>query len=322
MTAQKGSEGTPPREAWEEEVFFGHRWGPHGEKAGEEHARLKKLWEAAQPFPTDYQKTLDDIVALEICNWNLEESILELCSAIGEKQPTSIPIGHMASISEDRWRQVWAYYLTLRNWLPCLGAHGHEALLRQCDPDGAIQKHILGMLGERTDLKELYVERVCHCLVFWLGGYYADGSAQRVGHDAAVSAVEEEIRRHDPEGQILNTMKEEGNGRLQPCGHKAFRRYDIILSSIGAGKWRGAMPMRGTDGFDRVANLEKYLSPIEDWIEGPASPGGEGALAEDIRSRLGETEGAKVFLAALLASLLRSDQLAARQRAESRSKPR
>ena len=170
MSVQNSSAGTPPREAWEDEVFFGHRWGAHGEKASEEHARLRRSWDAAQPFPAECRSVLDDTIALEICNWNLEESILELCSAIGEKRPTRIPIGHMGSVTHDRWRQVWAYYLTLRNWLPCGGAHGHEALLRQCDPDGAIQKHILGMLGERTDLKELYVERVCHLLGSGLAG--------------------------------------------------------------------------------------------------------------------------------------------------------
>lgn len=322
MTAQDGSEGTPQREPWEEEIFYGHRWGAHGEKASEEHARLKKLWEAAQPFPPNYRNALDGIIALEICNWNLEGSILELCSAIGEKQAIGIPIGHMASITDDRWRQVWAYYLTLRNWLPRLGAHGHEALLRQCDPDGAIQKHIVAMLGERTDLKELYVERVCHLLEFWIGGYYPDGSAQRVAHDVAVSALDEQIRKRDPEGQILNAMNGEGDGRLQPCSHKAFRRYDIILSSIGAGKWRDAIPTRGTDGFDRAATLEEYLSPIEEWIGGQASAGGVGGLAEDIQSRLGEKDAAKVFLACLLVSLLRSEGLAARQLAESRSKAR
>lgn len=28
----KSSEGAVPREAWEDEVFFGHRWGAHGKK--------------------------------------------------------------------------------------------------------------------------------------------------------------------------------------------------------------------------------------------------------------------------------------------------
>jgi hypothetical protein len=80
------------------------------------------------------------------------------------------------------------------------------------------------------------------------------------------------------------------------------------------------MPMRGTDGFDRAATLEEYLLPIEKWIEG--STGGEGALAEDIQARLAARDGAKVFLASLLVSLLRSQQLVSRQLAESRSTAR
>ena len=320
MTAQDGNEVTSRREAWEDEVFYGHRWGPHGEKAPEEHARLTELWDAAQPFPTDYRKTLDDIIALEICNWNLEKSILEFCSAVGEKRPTGIPIGHMASVSPERWRKVWAYYLAIRAWLPSEGRAAYAPLLEMCDPDKVVQSHVSGLLGDRTELKELCVERFCRCLEFWLGGFFPRESAQAKAHNAAVSALEEEIRKRDPQGQILNAMKGEGDGRLQPCGHKAFRRYDIILSSIGTGKWRAAMPMRGTDGFDRAATLEEYLLPIEKWIEG--STCGEGALAEDIQARLGARDGAKVFLASLLVSLLRSQQLVSRQLAESRSKVR
>jgi hypothetical protein len=318
MTAQNGSEGTPPREAWEDEVFHEHRWGAHGEKASEEHARLRKLWDAAQPFPTDYRNALDDIIALEICNWNLEESILELCSAIGEKRPTGIPIGHMGSVSPERWRRVWAYYLALRAWLPSEGRAAYAPLLGMCDPDKAVQNHVASLLGDRTQLKELYAERFCRCLEFWLGGFFPRNSAQAKAHNAAVSAVEEVIRKRDPEGQILNAMRGEGDGRLQPCSHKAFRRYDIILSSIGAGKWRAVMPMRGTDGFDRAAILEEYLSPIEEWIEG-RSAGDAGGVPKDIRVRLGERDTAKVFLASLLVSLLRSEQLVARQLAQSRS---
>jgi len=320
MTAQNGSEGTPPREAWEDEVFYGHRWGPHGEKAHEEHARLKKLWDAAQPFPAECRNALDDIIALEICNWNLEESILELCSAIGGKRPPAFPIGHM--VSEDRWKTIWAYYFTCRDWLANAPQNGYRPLLRMCDADGVTQNHVLGLLGEKDELKALYVERFCLCLAFWIGEWCGREFAYAKAHNAAVSALEEEIRKRDPQGQILNAMKGEGDGRLQPCGHKAFRRYDIILSSIGTGKWRAAMPMRGTDGFERAATLEAYLSPIEAWIEGPACAGGEGALAEDIHARLGARDGAKVFLASLLVSLLRSEQLAARQLAESRSKAR
>ncbi len=36
----------------------------------------------------------------------------------------------------------------------------------------------------------------------------------------------------------------------------------------GAGDWRGTMPMRGTDGVERAAIPEKFLSPIQAWCDG------------------------------------------------------
>jgi len=311
-------------EEWEEEVLFGHRWGSHGvDVANKELARLKKLWEKAQQLDDNCKRIIYQIRALEICNWNLEDSILALCSAVGAKELAKLAIGHFDSITPERWKNVWAYYLTLKNYLGReIELSGHDVILKFCDPDGAVQNHILDMLGEKSELKELYVERFSLCLGFWLGGYFSEGSVQMRSHSSAASAIEEEIRKKDPDGKILNVMEDEGNGRLQPCNHKAFRRYDMIISSIGALRWRAVMPLRGTDGFERAETLDRYLGPIEVWIEG----GGvkkeerEGGLYDEIGSLLGERDDTKVFLASFLVSILRAQQLSAIKRAESRVK--
>ncbi len=325
------NEENRPFEAWEQEVVAGHRWGerpwlsfppPYDQKGKEELSRLRQLWQAAQPLAESARAIVKQIMALEICNWNLEGSVLELTSAIGKNEPAPFPIGHMASISEERWKKVWAYYLVLRDWLPHDAPTGYGALFRACDPDQTIQKHILNLLGDRTPLKELYVERFCLCLEFWLGGYPPGDSARIKAHNAAVSLVEEEIKKFDPEGQVVHSavMQSEGDGRLQPCSHKAFRRYDMIISSIGGGKWRAQMPRKGTDGLEGAAILEKYLVPIEAWIDNRAqsedSPDPE--IFAQIQTRLGKPDPTKRFLASLLVSLLRSQQLAARLLAESR----
>jgi len=315
----------PQREKWEEELYFWYRWGQHGkEKADAEHAQLKRLWNKAKPLTKNCPALVPQICALEICNWNLKESILELCKAIGQKKPSDRGIGHMRYFNDDRWKQIWAYYLTLRNWLPCPSRSGYEILLQFCDPDKKIQLHILTLLGERTHLKELYIARFCICLEFWLGGYYPQNSVQKKPHDAAVAVIEYEIKKLDPDGLILNAFNRcgegvttEGDGRLNPCSHKLFQRYDIILSSIGAGKWRGAMPMRGTDGFERETELEKYLAPIEAWINHD-KPKRKNNLTFKIHQLLGRQDTANLFLASLLVSLLRAQQLAAHNRAEKR----
>jgi len=320
---------TPSKEPWAEEVFAGHRWGRQNGRAAEEYARLRALWQAAQPFDEASTAIMDQIIALEVCNWRLEESILALCGAIGAKKPVERGIGHMASIGDERWRRVWAYYLTLRDWLPCgvvLATQekrsGYRTLLRMCDPDGAIQRHVVSLLGESDELKQLCVERFCLCLEFWLGGFYAKDSVQMRSLDAAIKVVEAEIRSRDPGSEgFLGAMDMVG-GKLELCHHKLFRRYDIILSSIGAGAWRAAMPRKGSDGFERAAVLEPYLSGIEAWREGsiPKPSGEQGQLAAKIGTLLGGPDATKVFLASLLVSLLRSQQVRARRIAEERTR--
>ncbi len=82
------------------------------------------------------------------------------------------------------------------------------------------------------------------------------------------------------------------------------------------------MGRRVTDGFKRFDLLEKYLTPIESWIHGgnmgkiPKDRG----LFEKIANLLGNQDSIKLYLASLLVSLLRSQQLAAQKLAERREK--
>jgi hypothetical protein len=74
---------TPARERWEDEIFAGHRWAAlSDEEAAEEYARLKPMWEKTVPIDEAGKELIEQIVALEVCNWNLERSILALCEAI------------------------------------------------------------------------------------------------------------------------------------------------------------------------------------------------------------------------------------------------
>ncbi|UCH77568.1 MAG: hypothetical protein JSU81_07460 [Candidatus Coatesbacteria bacterium] len=319
MTEAGEKEATGGEAVWEREVLAPHRWGRHGNAAGEELARLRELREAAGPLSANAEAIIAQIAALEICNWNLGHSFLALCGAVGAGRPAELPIGHLASVNDERWREVWAYYLTLRQWLPSGGRSGDEALLRTCDPGGAIQKHVRGLLGEPDELKELYVERLCLYLQFWLAGFLPEGSPPRETYNVVAAYVETKIRERGPEGLPLDVFDVEGAGGWGPCHHKAFRRYDVILSSVGAGEWRGAMPRRGTDGLERAALLDEYLGPLEAWIAG-AEAAPENDPGREIYDLLGERDDVKVFLASLLSSLLRAQQLYARELAEQRMK--
>lgn len=334
MTSSSGNGNDAELRDWERELLANHRWGRlrkwfperdepvDSERISNEHARLRKLWEKAQPLTQPCEDILRSIIALEICNWNLEESIMSLCKAIGAKASPQLKIGHNHSITDERWRKVWAYYLALKKWLPSSGRFtGYETLLKVCDPEGAIQNHVLGMLGESTELKRLYVERFCLNLEYWLGGFFPDGSPQLKAYEAAAEKLQNEISKLHPDSEILEWMRLDGKrGWIEICHHKAFRRFDIHISSIGAGKWRGALPLRGIDGLERAATLEKYLFSIEAWIKGSRVSDGapDEALFEKIHKLLGESDDTKLFLASLLLSLLRSQQVAARQLVEKR----
>lgn len=314
------------REPWEEELLAMHRWGRlsfwfriDDEQGKEEHKRLKKLWIKARPLDKSSKAIMKQIISLEICNWKLEQSILALCAAIGAKKPAEPTIGHLTSMSEERWQKLWAYYLNLREWLSHGKLQGHRTYLKTCDPKGKIKNHIFKMLGKHNMLKETYTERFCLCLERWLGGYPPQNSPQMAAHNAAVQALDRAIKVLDPKSKVLHkdVLKADGEGRLIPCNHKAFRRYDLIISSIGAEKWRAVMARRGTDGQKRANTLKKYLSPIESWVDGKTA---KTKLSKKINRFLGRHDDTKIFLASLLVSLLRPQQIAARMLAERRER--
>lgn len=142
-------------------------------------------------------------------------------------------------------------------------------------------------------------------------------TAQGIAHSPAVAAVEQEIKKLAPNSDILPWIEHDGDGQLEPCHHKAFHRYEIIISSIGAGKWRATMPERMTDGFDRADMIEPFIVALGTWLHGrpPTDESGQ-----RIHQLLGERDGTKSFLASYLHSLLRALQRGARQKAEKRTK--
>jgi len=334
MTSSSSAGDDKELQDWERELLADHRWrrlrkwfperdeSVDAEIISNEHARLRKLWEKVQPLSHTCKEIQRSIIALEICNWNLEESIMILCKAIGAKDSAQLKIGHSFSITDERWRKVWAYYLALKKWLPTSERFtGYDALLKVCDSEGVIQNHIFEMLGESTELKQLYVERFCLNMQYWLGGFFPDGSPQLKAYKAAAEKLENDISKLDPDSEILEWMRLDGKrGWIEICHHKAFRRFDIHISSIGTGKWRGSIPFRGIDGLERAATLEKYLFPIQAWIKGLSisNDAPDEAIFYKIRELLGESDDTKLFLASLLLSLLRSQETAARQLAGKR----
>ena len=302
-----------PHEIWETEALAGYCRRLRGNKAEDDLCRLKPLWDAIQPVDDNTQQIIDQIVGLEICNWNLEESILAVCRAIGSHQPTDLGIGHIESMTDDRWKMIWAYHAALRVWLiPHDRASGYRTLLGMCDPDGSVQQHVRAMLGEKTELKALCVERLCLFLEFSLRHSFEQSSASEA-YAAATTVVDEVIRRHNADDSLLKTIALplwQGDfcypSQLEPCYRKYFTSLDILLSSMGSEDWQAAKLTKGVDTLERMDALETYLEPIEVWLRDDIQESPSSGIADRIFSSLGEKDKTKVFLASLLLSLLRS----------------
>jgi len=316
-------------EKWEKEVVSVNRWAFAGDlkdAAQRELERLRALRDAAGELDEGCSKLVDQICTLQICNWRMEESMLALCEAIGKRQPLGYSIGHLGSMTERRWQQAWAYCLALRHWISGRRhIKGYLAMLSLCDRDEEVRKRVEQALGERDELKELYVERYCMALELMLGNGGAREWLPPAAHRAAAAVIEEEIRKRDPEARILEGIRfDERFGSysgIEPCHHKFFRRLDIVISSIGAGEWRAVMPQHETSAADRAAELESYLAPIAAWLEGRSEPkpGEVGVIFDETQASLGERDATKTFIASLLLSLMRSQQLRAWRMGEGRS---
>ncbi|MHA2093143.1 MAG: hypothetical protein ACW98F_00680, partial [Candidatus Hodarchaeales archaeon] len=149
--------------------------------------KLDELWKEAQTMADEELYAISQITWLSRCNWNLEPSINSLIEAIGKGERASLRIGHNYSITEDRWKKVWAYYFTLKQWLHPQGRYtGIHTLLGFCDPENIIKSHIVDLLGNKTKLKALYVELFSYFLEFQLMGKNHPGdSAKSIATKAA-----------------------------------------------------------------------------------------------------------------------------------------
>ena len=308
------------RERWQHEISARNRWGGFGEdKVREEIGRLHSLWTELGPGRREAEPLIGQIIAVDLCSWRLESDLVDLCRAIGSKRPTVSGTGYRYSMTNERWLKVWGYYLAARRWL---GEEerpdGYAFLLGLCDIEGATSEHVHGLLGKRTALKSLYVELFCLFLEFALRGSFPAASVQLKAHEAARAAIIGELESFGYDRRIVRALTpvRDGGYALYPglelFHHKLFRRFDIILSSIGAGRWRAAMPVRGTDGEERAELVRRYLDPMVDWLERGKGARTADPLVYTIVDALGERDGEKRFLVSLLISLLRSQELSAR----------
>jgi len=272
--------------------------------------KLYKLWNKSQPMTDEELYAVRQITWLSRCNWNLEPSIKSLIEAIGKGENSNIRIGHNYSITKERWKRAWAYYLSLKKWLPIQGRYtGLTVLLEFCDPNKGIQSHIVELLGKKTKLKELYVELLCYFLEFQLMGRHPDDSTKILAINAAIEFLNNEVKKYDYDEMILAAVQinpeVQSEGKLrwyEICHHKFFRRCDIILSSIGENEWRGTFKEKSSDREELKAFLLGYSLTLEAWISNQDI---NDEFTINIHELLGKQTTKKLFQVSLLNAFLK-----------------
>ncbi|MFW9940848.1 MAG: hypothetical protein ACFFFT_07395 [Candidatus Thorarchaeota archaeon] len=274
--------------------------------------KLKKLWEEAQPMTDKELYAVRQITWLSRCNWNLRPNIKSLIEAIGKGENANMRIGHNYSITNERWKKAWAYYFSLKKWLPVQGKYtGLPILLDFCDPNKAIQSHIIDLLGKKTKLKELYIELFSYSLEFKLMGRHPDDSKKILATNAAVELLINEVKKHDYDERILAAVQINpellSEGKLvwyEICHHKFFRRCDIILSSIGENKWRGTFIEKSTETEELQDLLLRYSLTLDTWI---SNQNADDEFTISNHALLGKQTNKKLFQVSLLNAFLKGE---------------
>jgi hypothetical protein len=197
-------------------------------------------------------------------HYTFPRPIIQTCEAIGQERCPEFVIG--CYTAEPQRRALLAYYVfCLDSWLqgaPLDVAQAELAMRSGLGKDwGAICADIHDVLGERTDLRSLLVERLVHRLRWWvktliwdgsgrdqfmldsyLGDVRGDGQWGDYGNTGyadpyfaelrapGVAEMSARIRAEVPNGERLLTWTES----TWLCAPKAFRYVERILLAAGA----------------------------------------------------------------------------------------
>ena len=215
-----------------------------------------------------------------------EQDYTDVCRAIGMGRPTSLHL--CRQITPQRWTEMNTYVVGVQRWL------GVERPLA-CQLSGAKLERIAEWLGDHTSPKEALAELlVCHVVADLLHlslaklsgrddpetGVYVDFTPWYSQHDGAryssdscpslMECLQRIVRREmesaseDAEELIAGILKES-----QPaCQHRFSRYQDIKITSIGALKWRGNVPLDVDVPKHEAANWFETKADLKGWLNG------------------------------------------------------
>lgn len=223
---------------------------------------------------------------------------LEACRAIGAGTPTSLYL--CCQVSPQRWRVLNSYVVGVQRWLGC-------ATPIPTEMDAAKIAQIQAWLGEPNRAKTILATLFLHWFIRGLrhaglsilaGDAYAaetyddysdwyhavDGTLY--GEQAMLDAMALQVTAEMGDGKEATELVTDLLRRSQPgCMHRYTRYQDIKLSSIGALRWRGAVPPdTDTPKMAAAAFLDRALADTQAWLNGEPP---QHAYGEEIHRALG-----------------------------------
>jgi hypothetical protein len=214
---------------------------------------LNKMQVKLGSLSDDVRLIRAQITMFRRCHYAFPDSIAWILENIGElRHVLSRPVGcalpwwprteleHVGKMIETQ--------INLCRWL-----NGEEVDPGQ-PPESAEQlRQFYEWLGERTELKELYVERL-----LWLPNKLLFEIDKRI----------DELTGTMPDTDLIRKPRENKYGAVHDCWHLYFRVFEIYLRSVGGGSWRAGMPPEGESAKAIFAAKKSYLFALDFWLRG------------------------------------------------------
>jgi len=280
-----GKEVTVP--LWNGGMFMGKEedWDDEVRFINELQRRLRKLDKNARILRLQ-------IISNEQCHYKFFQNISKILEGIGRMRPRTDVLGHVPNVpgylhalEKDRIEMGKAYLRFLELWLKGKSASEAKNALPQYK---RFVDSIYHALGERTQLKKLYVERMIisfsYPVLHWSGEADLSDVDGKTVDDFGVNhprGLEIDKKIAEAKGVKLTysesnfgNKKQFGDDMLAHivyrgrglCNHKFFRHLDIMLKSIGKGEWRKDNPPRGKERAELAEKISQHVFALDSWL--------------------------------------------------------
>ena len=285
------------------------------------------LLEDAAPLNDDFRIMRLQVASYEACHYSFPDSLMTLLACIGagvaDRELKTGCYAHFGRNTDDRRRlqRVQAYASILGDWAE--QSNVSDSLSGHPGYEGDVRR-LYEMLGPWTRRKVLYARRLALLigLIEKVGGGYDSYSNHHCYPAAAEIDREIFLAEGVPAELIPEPLDEpafkELLSRTDPllakvssydavfCRLNLFRHFEIWISSVGCGEWRGAMPVTGENRKAIERTVPNLVCALNGWLAGldPAISARSWSDAletcEEVRNLLGDVTPQKRYVVAML----------------------